>query len=285
MATGRIQHLCLLTGEGATTPAGLANTITGDYEIDTGALVSEGIGNQRLVLKGLQTAKLTFEAVGMLKSELVKCFPADASETPTALTPMLLVTDTGEAYKLENGVGNATISVAADDNSRVTVRVEAQFGKVSEGTGAPVYLTSIGHQRRHVLAKIDTKDAGMHTFEVGSGVTYEADNNLDTRAAGTERDIPGWKIAELSPTFSCELEAALEAADDFLAGDAVTGEYVPHDIVITLANGTAGENITITLTDWIAPVRKGTLQAQGIAYYPYEWQRGTGTNSARLTMA
>lgn len=279
MATGRIQHLCLLTG--GTTPAGVATAIEGDYEINRNAIETEGIGDQLLAVPGFTTATVNFKAVGFLKAEMVKFAEPAAGSAMTALGVYLLQTDTGEIYKLENGCGsNLKIEVGADANSMVQVSGTMQFGKVSETTGTPVYLTSGGHQKRHCTVEIDASAATVNTFALDSGLTVEPSANLD--AARTA--YAAWNCTESKPTLTCEMSTLLEDPTDFLAGD-LNGAFVPHDIVIELANGTAGENVTFTLADMIAPVRKGTLQTKGVIYHSYEWARGTGAITGRLTIA
>lgn len=279
MATGRIQHLCLLTG--GTTPAGVAAAIDGDYEINRNAIETESIGDQVVVVPGFTTATINFKALGFLKAELVKFAEPAAGAAMTALGVYLLQTDTGEIYKLENGCGsNLKIEVGADANSMVQVSGTMQFGKVSETTGTPVYLTTGGHQKRHTAVTVDGSAATVNTFALDSGLSVEPQANLDSARTA----YAGWNCTESKPTFTCEMSTLLEDPTDFLAGD-LNGDFVPHDIVITLDNGTGAEDLSFTLSDMIAPTRKGTLQTKGVIYHSYEWARGTGAITGRLTIA
>jgi hypothetical protein len=280
--SGKIMHLCLLTG--GTTPAGFATTITGSYEIDTGLVVSRGVGGQRIAQRGIVAARIEWEALAPLKSEVVKYFPTTTASELTALTPMMLITDTGHIFKLSNGNGTAcSCSVGTDINSAVGWKGTAQFGLVAETTGDPVYLTSLGHLRKHVSATIDTAAAGIGSFEFASGLSVVPDANLDARSLGSENAIQGWLQEDQEPTLSLTLENALDSATIVVEGS--TGVYALHDIVIALANGTAGENITVTAADWIAPTYKGELSVGGAKFHAYDLVPGTGADYGRLAVS
>lgn len=280
---GRIQHLCLMTG--GTTPAGLASSITeGTYEVDTGATETLSIGDKRVVDMGVPTGKISFTAKGMLKAELLKyANHATGTVAATVVTPLLLISDTGEHWILSNGAGaSVTIEAGADLNSIVGVKVEAQFGTVAAGAGTetPVYLTALGHLRKHASLDIDTSAPGTHTFSVSVTKTLEPNATLDPSRSA---QIAGYNVTGVDYKLSTQISEAVETPTEFLAGTA--GVYTPHDIVIALANGQAGENVTITCADYIAPVFKGSLQAEGVIYKDYEWQPGTGTIGARIVLS
>jgi hypothetical protein len=281
MASGRIQGLCLMTG--GTTPAGLARTVKGSYEIDSGPVVDEGIGGQRVVAKGILTAKIEIEAIGLLKAELIKWFPT--GDTLSALTPMLLVADTGDIFLLQNGVpGPASISVPGADNTNafVSMKATAQFGHVTAGSGTPVYLATKGHLRKHATVQVNGTDGGVNSLEIANGLSLTPNADLDTRASGYEQSIDGYDPDDFQPTMAIALGASF-GTTDLITGTA--GAYTLHDVVLALANGTAGENLTFTMSDWIAPVYKGALAKAGKVYYGYDMIPGTGTILGRMTVA
>jgi len=269
---------------GGTTPAGLARVVTGTYKLDSGPHTGDGIGDQTVTMPGVHTAQLDLEPIGMDKTELLKFFPSTGAADLTDLTPMLLLTDTGHLYKLSYGTpGAASISASTPDgmNSWLSTKLTCMFGKVEAGTGTPIYLTTHGHRRRDASVTMDTAAAGITSWEISNGLGLEPDANFDARSVGDEDALPdGWLAREMNPTFACTFKNPLALTDRI-----ATGAYVPHDFVISLANGTAAEDVAFTLTDWIAPEDAQELQAQGIRHFKYDWKRGSGTISGRLTAA
>lgn len=275
----KIQALCLLTGLGDITPAGFATVIEGSYELDRNAVSEEGVNDQILTEGGLTTCKLELsKCVGMLKAELLKFQrPATGIAMP-ALGTYLLITEEGEAYKLSNGAGSSLkIDIPSDAQGLVGISCTMEFGKVEDGSAiiTPVNLTSPGHQKRHCAVTIDTVAATVNSMGIDTGLSIVPSADCsEVRSA-----LAGYDYDEYKPTASCEISTAIDTAADFL------GVLAAHDIVLVMNNGTVGENVTFTFTDYTYTKRAGALQRKGERFKKYDFIPATQANGTLLVIS
>jgi len=150
---------------------------------------------------------------------------------------------------------------------------------VSTPTKSAVYSSHKGHTGNECSVTFGTATKlGVLSFELGLEFGAKALWSRDGKAAGVRTIADGVLITKYEPTF--RVTTAQEGTTSTLEGD----DWTAEDIVLALDNGTAGENLTFTLSgfvpeEWQMPIESEKETAFGHAFVP-----GSGDMFGRIAL-
>lgn len=269
------------------TPSGFCReVISGSLSLPDNMISKPGIGAQVHVRAGTIIPTLRFRCVGAGKTDIAKWFPTTAGVQVASFPDFLVEVDDGAAgmeFILSGGQpGPATLAIGTGEDAELEAELEVMFSTVTQqavGTNVPVYLTTSGHTINDITVQFAAADAGCTSFSLSNGLALKAHNPMDTKSAGAKRFPSAFGITSYAPRFSCTLDDLYGVAD----WNADTKTAI--DITITLANGTASENATITLDDWVYANPEIPLEAEDLIGFPFEFMPASGNMYNRVQIA
>ena len=243
------------------TPAALAREIIGgSFSWETNPIISQGIGGQRGVRKGLSVINTVAECTGVAKADLLLWFPGAAGVTVAGFFDALCEVDDGtlgQEWVLSGGQP-ATFGLSWNDaaDAQVVFSLGAMWAlgtPQAVGTATPVYhdstntTTALGYGPGDISLTIEAADYGVIGIEFNYDLGAIAHNTAVVRTAAAKTFPDAIFITKSEPTL--DLITTQPIALDKLDDD----EYTPGTVVITLDNGTAADDVAITITDMITP--------------------------------
>jgi hypothetical protein len=150
---------------------------------------------------------------------------------------------------------------------------------VAAGTDLPLYNSVKGHTRNDITVQLAGSDQNVLSFTLANDLGAKMHNPMNTKVAGALTWPMGYVVTKQEPTFSCVTSKAYNSGA--LSGDGWTAV----DITIAMANGTAGENITITLQDFVPESWNMPLEAEDLVGFGHEFGLGDGTVYNRVVAA
>lgn len=270
------------------TPAGFCRAVLGgNLSFPFNTIQKVGIAGQNHTRKGLQIPTLRFRCVGVDKADIAKWFPTSAGVQVATFPSFLVEVDDGSAGKefvLSDGQpGPCTISLGEGPDAEVEYEFEAQFATVTPaaaGTKTPAYLTTyLGHTHNDVVFQIGGSDANILTFQLQNGVTLGEINACNTKSAGSKTYPSAFGIASYKPSLSVTVSNLYGVATWGADSDTAAS------MTIAMANGTAGQNITATLANWIYHSPEIPLEPEGLAAFPMQFIPHQSTVYNRVAFA
>lgn len=282
--TGQVQGISKIA---AGTPAAFCRAITGgSVTISPNNIRKVGIGGQLHVRKGTQDVEMSVTCVGVARTDLALWFPTTAGVVVANFPDFLVEVDdgtNGQEWVLSGGQpGSVKMSCSDGPDAEVEYTFTMKFDTVTEqarGTKACVYNSLKGHTINDIAVAFAAAAQGCLSFELSNDLGIEMHNPADGKTAGSHTLPDGYYVTKNAPTFSC-------VTSNVFKGTAMDGDtWTAEDIVLTLANGTAGENITITLDDWVPESWNMPVEAEGRIGFAHEFAPGDGTIYNRVTTA
>lgn len=284
--TGQVQGLSkIATG----TPAAFCRAVTGgSLSISPNNVRKVGIGGQLHVRKGTQDCELSVSCVGVSKTDLALWFPTTAGVVVASFPDFLVEVDDGAAgqeFVLSGGQpGSVKVSCGDGPDAEVEYEFTMKFDTVTEqarGMKACVYNAVKNHTINDVTVTFAAATQGCLSFELSNDLGLEMHNPADGKTAGSKTLPDGYYVTKNSPTFSC-------VTSNVFKGTAMDGDdWTAENVVLALANGTSGENITITLVGWVpdGSAWEMPLEAEGRVGFAHAFAPGDGTIYNRVTIA
>lgn len=272
------------------TPSALCRAcIGGSYERNPNNSVITGISNQRQVIKGLDEITVNVDCIGMAKEDLALWFPTTVG-TSMASFPDLLLSVFDGTNGLDwvlTGCQPLSAKVSCGDGPDAMVQISLGIKGVlateaAGGTGVPVYhsaSTQGGFHRKHCTVTYGGVAKQTLSWEFGVDLSTEMYDLMDGKTAGSLSVPTGYIIKSADYSFSCTTAGVFK-------GDAMDGDgWTPEDIVIALANGTAGQNQTWTLDDFVPSAWNMPFGPEDMIAFAHEFIPGSGTVVNRITVA
>jgi len=279
--TGQVQGISkIATG----TPAAFCRAISGgDFAIDPNNTIFNGIGGQVVARKGANAITLSFTCGGVDKADLALWFPVTAVVQVATFPDFLIEVDdgtNGQEWVLTGGQpSSAKVSCAGGLGSEVQYTLGMSFKLATEqavGTKVPVYNSLIGHTNNNIGVTYGGAAAGTLSFDLSNDLGAEFHNPMDAKTAGVQHVVDGVYITKNDVKFSAVLSNVLKGT----AMDVDT--WTPEAVVIAMLNGTAGQNITATLSNMVPGAWGMPVEAQGRIGFKHEWIPGPGTAFNRV---
>jgi len=268
---GQVMGCCTIA---AGVPSGFCRAVLGgNMSFPFNTIQKVGIGGQNHTRKGLQLPTLRFRCVGVDKANLALWFPTTAGVQVAAFPDFLVEVDDGSAGKefvLSDGQpGACTISLGEGPDAEVEYEFEAQFATVTSqdvGTDTPAYLsTYLGHTHNDVVVQVGGVDANILTFQLQNGLTCAEINACNTKVSGSKTYPSAFGIASYKPSL------AVTVSNLFNVSTWEADTSTAATMTIAMANGTAGQNITATLTDWVYDSPEIPIEGEGLAAFPMQF--------------
>ena len=274
--TGTVQGICVLGALDA--EEGFCREIEGgSFSIDRHNIVKNGIGGQRHKRGGTLEATLNLTCVGVSKTHLAMWFPIAAGVQVTDFPDFgVQVYDgtTGQDWKLSDGQPSS-ITISLDDapDAELTVEVEMKFATVAEqtaGTYDPVYLTVKGHTHNDIGVTIGAASEGVLSFALSNDLGAAMYNPATTKSDDSKAFPDGYAYTKNDVKLDAVTSNALVTSliDDLLTEVA---------IAIACANGTAGEDMTITMATMSPDTFSMPVEVEGIVGFATSFSPGDGT--------
>jgi len=285
--TGQVQGLSkIATG----TPSAFCRAVTGgNLAIDMVNIVTEGLGGQLNVRKGVYVAKLNWTCVGPAKTDTQYWFPTTAGVQVANFPSFLVEADdgsNGKEFVLESGQP-ATVNVTLSDaeDAELMYEFSAWFVGVTQqaaGTKVPAYNSVLGHTRNDIEVAWATVKYGTLSFSLTNDLGISIHNPADGKSTNSKTKAEGVYFTGQRPRFEAVTSSVHQIGAAAILGDT----WTPGNITITCANGTAGENVLFTLSSWVPdgeasmPLESGGRAGFGQAYIP-----GPGTIYNRVVLS
>lgn len=270
------------------TPSAFCNTVTGgsmSFEFNNQTIV--GIGGQVLVRKGTTYARLDVECIGVALADIAKFFPTTAGVQVVSFPSFLVEVDdgtNGQEWLLASGQP-ATISVdlAEDDSAVLSYRMSMIFASITQqarGTKACVYNALGGHTKNEIAVAYGGSTFGTLGLSLTNDLGAAFQNPADGKSVGSKTVPEGCYVTKNAPRLSVVTSNVFKGGVAGILGDTWTAE----NITITCANGTAGENITYTLSNMVPMTWNMPVEAEGRIGFKSEFEPGTGTTYNRVAL-
>lgn len=273
--TGQVTGVSKIATE---TPSAFCRAISGgSFKRNPNSIEKKGIGNQIHRVRGVDEIDLEFTCVGVDKTDLQLFFPTTVAPNVTGFPDFLVEVDdgTGGQEFVLGGCEPSSITISLAENGEIEYKVAIKAASATEaaiGTDVPVYNAYSGHSIVHAATTVGGAAVGMVSFELSNDCGAQFYKTMDS-AAGIA--ATGVVITTQNPTLKFATTDSLNIAG-------MDGAFTPVDIVITLANGTAGENITITCNDMEPTSWEMPLEAEGIIYFAHEYALSSGALFNRI---
>jgi hypothetical protein len=272
------------------TPAALCREANGTMEVVSHDPEVAGAGGQWWTRKGSYEVTVSLTCVGVALADQQKFFPTTAGVQVASFWDLLVEADdgtNGREFVLSDGQpGSIRIAVSEALDGYIACELMMKYATVTPaniGTDAPAYNSLLGHTINDVTIQRASTDADIKSMELAHDLNLQPYNPMNTKSAGSKTAIDGWYIdPQGPPTFSCVAGDLLWGED---AGDPLFGDtWTASSWTIALANGTAGENITYTLTNY-TPRRWSFGVGADHDGFPHELKAAAGTVFNRCTLA
>lgn len=265
------------------TPAAFCRQVlSGSLSVDPHNISKVGIGAQKRVRKGVNEVTLECTVVGIDKVDLQLFFPLDATAQVADFPDFLVEVDDGTnglEYTLLGGQpASCTISIGDGVDAEVEYKLTMKFTTMESaavGTAAAVYNTYLGHCKPDIKVTVGAACDGILSMDISSDVGLEMVKTL----------CSGGIDADLYVVTKNDIKAAFVTTSALNADTILDDEWVAADIVLTFANGTAGENITITISDMIPTGFTLPLEAEGIVGFDQEYELADGVTYGRVVVS
>lgn len=283
MYTGQVIGVSKISGE---TPAAFCRAITGgSLTIDYNNIIKKGIGGQLHARKGTSAIKLTLSGVvGVAKTDLALWYPTVAGAQVAAFPSFRVECVGNRSWVLSDGQpSSSTISCSDGPDGEMEMSFDIMFATATPGAAASavcVYNALKGHTRNDIVI---TGLTNILSFDLSNDLGAEMYNPMVSKSTGAKTLPDGYAITTQGPTFSCVSgdPIQLNASDLAFADD-----HTPVDIVITCANGTGAEDMTITLGDFVPDgSAEVPLSAEGITGWGMTYVPGDGETYGRVVFA
>ncbi len=260
--TGQVQGLCLISS--GTPSAFCREVLDGTLSIDLHNIRKIGIGSQVHARKGTSEIRAEWTCVGPSAASIAKWFPTTAgtqvADFPAASTDFFVEVDDGTNGKewILSGCQPASCKVGCSEDPGAEVEytfaiIATTATLAAAGTDTPAYNTVKGHTINETTVQIGGSAQGVLSFALSNDLGARLYNAMDGKASGQHT------IA--------------------------TGAVVTHsdeDIVVAMANGTSGEDMTITMTHFVPDRVNMPLEAEDLVGFGHEF--GLGSNSDHPTL-
>jgi len=276
--------------------AGTPNTITafcrallgGTFTLDPHNIQDIGATGQVVTRKGTLEATLNVSVLGPAKTDTALWFPTTAGVQVAAFPNFLVEVDDGaggKEYRLTAGQpGTVTVSCGDAPDARVQYDFMMKFATVAQaaiGTDAAVYNSVVGHTINDTTVQIATADEGVLSWSLSNDLGLEMQNPQDTKTPGVLTLPEGYYFTTQAPTFACVTSNAYMFDDAAVVADTWA---TPYAITAALANGTAGENVTFTLSNFVPGVLNVPLESAGRVGFGHEFTMGSGNIYNRVVI-
>ena len=262
----------VLTGEvvgiskiAAGTPSALCASGNGTFTIDPNNADFDGIGGQAHARGGSLGIMIDLECVGLAMADQQLWWPASPCVQVENFPDILAVLDdgtNGAQYVLSGGQPRgfrATLANSLDAAVRYSIGMSfALATPVDAGTDDAVYNSLLGHRRGDITVALPD-DCGALSWELEAAMELEYHDPLKTRAAAAKRFIEGLYIRSYRPSLS------VLTSEQFSIEELLADTYGGNTITITMANGTAGENVIYTIPSAVPSDPLATGMAEGAA--------------------
>jgi hypothetical protein len=288
--TGQVQGLCLTSS--GTPSAFCREVLNGTLSIDLQNIRKIGIGSQVHARKGTTEIRLEWTCIGPSAASIGKWFPTTAgtqvSDFPAASTDFLVEVDDGTNGKewILSGCQPASCKVACSEDPGAEVEytfaiVATTATLAAAGTDTPAYNAVKGHTINDITVQIGGSAQGALSFALSNDLGARLYNAMDGKASGEHTIATGAVVTTQNPTFVCVTTDEFKlATGTTYALDADT--HSDEDITVAMANGTSGEDITITMTHFVPDRVNMPLEAEDLVGFGHEF--GLGSNSDHPTL-
>lgn len=275
--TGQVQGISkIATG----TPAALCRGVSGgSLTISHNVGSIDMLGGQVNAGAGIMSIELSVDCIGLAPADTALFFPTAAGIAVASFPDILVVTGTHQ-YILSGGQPvSCSISCDNGEDAQVSYSLKMMFTSYASTTGETVVYNALkGHRIYDITAQVGAADADIMSFSCGNDTGAKLFNAMNTRSANSKRFPSGVYITGNDPKVSF-VSSKLLAVTDMIAD-------VPaaNDIVFTLANGTAGENVTITCNDFIVNQWEEPLESGDLVGFKYDCTITSGTKFGRIVV-
>lgn len=245
-----------------------------------------GIGGQVNARKGIDEVTLDITCCGVALADIARFFPTTAGVQVASFPDFLVEVDdgtNGQEWVLSGGQPvSCTISLGDGADAEVEYKFTMKFTTATEaaaGTDVPVYNSVLGHGAKDITVQIAAADQGVMSFDITNDLGTKMVNTLDTKIAGSHTIPTGYVVTTQKTTIKLVTSNVFKGSG--MDGD----EWVEDDITFALANGTVGENITITASNFIPDSWDMPLEAEGVVAFAHEFGVNAGTVFNRVTFA
>lgn len=282
--TGQVQGLSKISGG---VPSAFCRKVSsGSFARDPHNTRNVGIGGQLVARKGIDEVTLEWTCVGPAKTDTALWFPTTAGVQVASFPDFLVEVDdtaNGQEWVLSSGQPvSCTMSLGDGPDAEVEYTFAAKFKLVTEqaiGTDVPLYNTVKGHVAKDVTVQFAAADKGVLGFSLSNDLGTKLVNTLDTKLAAAKTQPLAYVVTSQDPKFSCT------TTEVFKGTNMDDDEWTAEDIVLTLANGTAGENITVTLSSFKPDAWNMPLEAEDLVGFAHEFGPASGTLYNRVQFA
>jgi len=252
-------------------------------------MIVDGIDNSRFVRKGIETATVQGNYVGVDHADVALWFPTDGAATVASFPSFVFGASQGAVgydYLLTAvQPGPATITCAAGAVANLDLTMMGIYTRSAAGTYDIVYNSILGHTLRDATV---TYAAGVKhgtiSVSITNGLMVEPETYGDGPTADHEWEPDCFIVTPGAPTITTVTRNPFFQD----AGMNVRATEAGIEIVIVLANGTAGENITFTASDFIRDKNAGfdiPLETGGkVLGFTNVWIPGDGNNYGRIVV-
>lgn len=275
--TGQVQGVCkIATG----TPTALCRALTGgSVSISQNVIQKKGTGGQIHSRPGTISIEVSLDCIGVAAADIALWFPT-AAGVAVASFPDLLVVQGSNQHILSGGQP-MSISASCDNgaDAEITYSLKAVYAGYASTTGAAVvYNALLGHTLYDITAQIGAADADIMSFSLENDLGGSLFNAMNTRSAQSKRFATGSYVTGQDPKVSFVSSKQLPVTDMNADVPAV------NDIVFTLANGTAGENVTFTCNDFYVNSWEDPVEVEGVIGFSHELVPASGTQYSRIVV-
>lgn len=269
------------------TPAAFCRAVTGGtLTLNPHNVRKRGAGGQLHARKGTTETTLSLSVVGVAKTDLAKWFPTSTGTQVSDFPDFLVEVDdgvSGREFVLTSGQpSNCSIKLDQGDDAEVEVDVEMRFAAFSgyaAGTYVPAYNSVKGHTVNDASVTISGVTENVMSFTLSNDLGATSRNPLNGKTAGAKTFPAAVTINGNDPSFSCV------TSDEYNVENLAADDWTAVDVVVTLANGTSAENITVTLDDWIAENFNFPVTGEDFDGFSHEFRPGDGTTYNRVKFA
>jgi len=271
----------------AGTPAALCRVATGgSFQVSMNNIRKQGAGAQLHVRKGTTEVRVSATVIGLSKTDLAKFFPTTSGAQVASFPDILVEVDDGingrEFVCTSGQPGSCSISVDEGNDSEVEYELEMLFASCSgyaAGTYIPAYNSVKGHTVNDVQVTISGVAENVMSFTLANDTAAETRNPLNGKTAGAKTFPAAAVIQGNDPTLS------FVTSDEYGAAGLFADDHTPVDIVVTLANGTSAENITLTLVDFVPESFDMPVSGETFDGFSHEFKPGDGVTYNRVQVA
>lgn len=269
------------------TPSALCRAVTGgSLSISHNTIRKVGIQSQVHARPGILAAECTIEAVGVAKTDLALWFPTSAGVIVAAFPNLLIEVDDGVngiEYVATGQPSRATISVGAGDDTEVEYSLGVMCSNLDSqaaGTDSCTYNSLKGHSLSDITVTIGGADYGVQSFSLENDLGAKRVNTMGTKTSGDKRWPTGVVIGAQGIKFSCVTTEPWPYSNQF----ADDPDWAV-DIAIAMKNGTAGDDITITLSDMHPDSWNLPIGAEDVVGFEHEFGLASGQLFGRVSIS